>query len=150
MAARTVSKGVRSAARKQVAPLQWAKIGLTAALVAVGFVLLVQAAALSLWPEAAAFKPLDSYARSAIFTLIPALVATGVFAWLSKGRDDPATLFAGIALVVLVISIIPDYLMPDPNKTLLASTITAFLHVVAGIIITAGLVVGYRRAARSI
>jgi hypothetical protein len=46
---------------------------------------------------------------------------------------------------VLLLSIIPDYILPVPDKTLLASTITAFLHVVAGVAIVGVLLAGYRR-----
>jgi hypothetical protein len=49
---------------------------------------------------------------------------------------------------VLLISIIPDYVLPVPNKTLLASSVTAFLHVVAALITVVMLVSGYQRRVR--
>ncbi len=126
---------------------QWLTLGLGAAVLATLAVLVAQAIALAVWPAAAAFKPLDSFARSVLFTVVPALVATALFAWLARRRPEPARPFVTIAAVVLVLSFIPDYQLPDPNKTALASTIAAALHVVAAVVIVAVLVVGYRRLA---
>lgn len=46
---------------------QWLTLGLAAALGSVAAVLAVQAIALAIWPDLALFKPLESYARSALF-----------------------------------------------------------------------------------
>ena len=46
---------------------------------------------------------------------------------------------------MLLLSIIPDYLLPVEYKTFLASSVTAFLHVVASLVIVGVLVSGYRR-----
>lgn len=124
---------------------QWLTLGAIAAVLAAAAVLAVQWLALSIWPDAALFKPLDSYPRTALFTIIPAFLATALFAWLAGRRADPARAFVRISLVVLVLSFIPDYILPVPDKTLLASTITAFLHVVAAAVIVGVLVAGYRR-----
>ena len=67
----------------------WLKIGLKTALFSVMTVLIVQALAVAIWPEIRTFKPLDSYPRSALFTLIPALGATAVFAWLVRHQSQP-------------------------------------------------------------
>lgn len=134
-------------ARTQTRPTtgQWLALGAVAALLAAAAVVAVQWIVLSIRPDAALFKPLDSYARTAIFTIIPAFLATALFAWLAGRRSDPARAFIRISLVVLVISFIPDYILPVPDRTLPASTITAFLHVVAAAIIVGVLVSGYRR-----
>lgn len=124
---------------------QWLMLGTIAAVLAAATVLIVQWLALSIWPDAALFKPLDSYPRTALFTIIPAFLATALFAWLAGRRADPACDFIRISLVVLVLSFIPDYILPVSDKTLLASTITAFLHVVAAAVIVGVLVAGYRR-----
>jgi hypothetical protein len=108
-------------------------------------VLLAQALALAAWPDIALFKPLDSYVRAALFVFVPAVGATAVFAWLASRREQPVRDFITLSAVVLLVSIVPDYLLPDANKTLLASTVTAFLHVVAGIITVALLIIGYQR-----
>jgi hypothetical protein len=126
---------------------QWLTLGLTAAAAAILGVLVARAAALAIWPDAALFQPLDTWVRAAIFTLVPALVATGLLAWLARRTGDPVRTFTWIALVVLVLSFIPDYILPVPNRTFTASTIAAFLHVVAAAIIVPILVRGYRRMA---
>lgn len=123
----------------------WVKIGLLAAAVSIAAVLVMQAIAIALFPEIALFKPLDSFARSALFVLVPALGATAIFAWLVNHTEKPVSKFIILSVIVLVISIIPDFVMPDMNKTLLASTVTAFLHVVAGALIVSILVVSYQR-----
>jgi hypothetical protein len=122
----------------------WVRIGAFAAVGSIVVVVIVQALALGLWPEAARFKPLDSYTRSALFTLVPAIGATIVLAQLSRRMAQPIPAFLRVAAVVLLISFIPDYLLPDPNKTLLASSVAAFLHLVAGLVTAGVLVAGYQ------
>ena len=127
---------------------QWIGLGALAATLAVVAVLAVQAIAIALWPDVALFKPLDSYARAALFTIIPAFAATALFAWLARRRAAPERAFLRIAAVVLLLSFIPDYLLPVPDKTFLASSVAAFLHIVAAAVIVAVLVAGYRRLSR--
>lgn len=125
----------------------WFPIGLVTAIASVLAVLILQAIALFLWPELALFKPLDSYARSALFTLVPAVGATALLAWLVARRPRPVSAFLKMAAAVLIVSIIPDYLIPVAHKTLLASTVTALLHVTAATVTVLVLVAGYRRLA---
>lgn len=124
---------------------QWLRLGLTAAVAGVIAVLIVQVVAIAIWPEIARFKPLDSLARTALFTFVPAMGATALFAWLARRKTDPVPGFLAISVVVLLLSIIPDYLLPVEYKTFLASSVTAFLHVVAAAVIVSVLVAGYRR-----
>ena len=131
--------------RSKPAANQWLILGALAAVVATAAVLIVQAIAIAIWPDIVLFKPLDSYARAALFTIIPAFAATGLLAWLAARRADPVRTFVPIAAVVLLLSFIPDYLLPVPDKTFLASSVAAFLHVVAAAAIVAVLVGGYRR-----
>jgi hypothetical protein len=121
------------------------RAGAIAAVASVAAVLLVQAVATALWPEIALFKPLDSYARTVLFTLVPAVAATALFAWLARRSKKPIQRFVQISAVVLVLSIIPDFLLPVEHKTFLASSVTAFMHVVAAAVIVAVLVISYRR-----
>lgn len=127
---------------------EWIKLGLFTALVSIVVVLAVQALAIALWPEIALFAPLDSYARSALFTLLPVVGATVLLAWLVRRQERAVRRFIMISVIVLLISIIPDYILPVPNKTLLASSVTAFLHVVAALITVIMLVTGYQRRVR--
>ncbi|MCP4357006.1 MAG: hypothetical protein GY796_03185 [Chloroflexi bacterium] len=126
---------------------QWILLGLMTAVTSVLAVLIVQVIAIAIWPEITLFKPLDSYARAAVFTLIPAIGATALFAWLVAHKPRPVQTFIRIAVVVLIISIIPDYLIPVAHKTFLASTVAAVLHVVAAVVTVFVLVTGYQRQA---
>jgi len=137
-------------ARVQTAPTlrQWAVVGAIAAIAAVVAVLIVQAIAIALWPEVALFKPLDSYPRTVLFTIIPTFIATGLFAWLAMRQATPERTFLRIAAIVLLLSFLPDYLLPVANRTLLASSVAAFLHVIAAAVIVTILVTGYRRLSR--
>jgi hypothetical protein len=123
----------------------WVKLGFIAAVISVAAVLVVQSLAIAFWPEIALFAPLDSYVRSVIFTLVPALGATVLFAWLVNRMARPVRTFIAISAVVLVISFIPDYILPVPDKTILASTVAAFLHIVAAVPQLLILVIGYQR-----
>ena len=127
---------------------EWIKLGLLTALVSIVAVLTVQAPTIALWPEIALFAPLDSYARSALFTLIPVVGATVLLAWLVRRQERAVRRFIMISVIVLLISIIPDYILPVPNKTLLASSVTAFLHVIAALITVVMLVTAYQRRVR--
>ena len=126
----------------------WVKIGLKTAVFSVIAVLIVQAVALAIWPEVRVFKPLDSYPRSAVFTLIPALGATAVFAWLARHQAQPAKKFIILSAALLLLSFIPDYALPLEGKTLLGSSVAAFMHLVAGIVTVATIVTSYRNQAR--
>ena len=126
---------------------RWLRIGLQAAAGSIIAVLLTQAIILSLWPDLAAFKPLDNYARSALFTFVPAVGATAVFARLAKTQDRPVAKFMWIAAGVLLLSFIPDFILPVPYRTLPASTAAAFMHLIAGIVTVTLILVGYNRSA---
>ncbi len=141
----TIPSTIRRQPTAHIETKTWAYIGIGTAVVSIAAVLVVQALALAIWPEIAIFKPLDNYARSALFVFVPVLGATAVFAWLVSRRERPIRDFITLATVILLVSIIPDYALPDASKTLLASTVTAFLHVVAGAITVALLIIGYQR-----
>jgi hypothetical protein len=125
----------------------WIKIALKTVLFSIIAVLMIQALAVAIWPEIALFKPLDSYPRSALFTLVPAIGATVVFAWLVKHQNQPVKKFIILSGVLLLLSFIPDYALPLENKTFLASSVAAFMHLVAGIVTVATIVISYRNQA---
>lgn len=127
----------------------WVRSGLLAAAASIVAVLAQQALALAIWPEIAAFQPLDNYGRTVLFVLVPTVAATAIFVWLSARSADPVGTFVKLALAVLVLSFIPDFVLPVPNKSLLASAVAASLHVTAAVIITGLLVSGYRRATQT-
>lgn len=137
----------KTQAKANMTNSEWGKLGLSTAVVSIVAVVAVQALTIAIWPEIALFAPLDSYIRSAIFTLVPAIGATALLAWLVAKQTQPIKKFITISVVVLIISIIPDYILPVEYKTILASSITAFLHVVAVLVIVPVLVIGYQRHA---
>jgi hypothetical protein len=120
-------------------------MGFMAALISVIGVLLARAGIVALWPDLAAFDPLGSVPRAILFTAVPAVAATGIFAWLAARRERPLAAFVKLAAVVLVLSFIPDFVLPIPNKTVAASAAAAFLHVVAAVAIVGVLVKSSRR-----
>jgi hypothetical protein len=143
MSSRAISGTLKQA---RLTPTQWLWTGLQAALAAILAVLAVQAVILAVWPELASFKPLDSYARSALFTFIPVMGATGVLAWVVKTQANPVEKFIWISAGVLLVSFIPDFVLLVPGRTLLSSSAAAVLHLVAGLVTVTFLVTGYRRA----
>ena len=126
---------------------EWLKIGLKTALFSILSVLVIQAIALAIWPEIALFKPLDSYPRSVLFTLVPAIGATGVFAWMAKHQSQPVKKFIILSGILLLLSFIPDYALPLEGKTLLGSSVAAFMHLAAGIVTVTTIITGYRNRA---
>jgi cytochrome bd-type quinol oxidase subunit 2 len=138
---------VHKEAKTTIKRNDWVKIGLKTALFSVIAVLIVQAVALAIWPEVRVFKPLDSYPRSALFTLVPAIVATAVFAWLARHQPQPVKKFVILSVVLLLLSFIPDYALPLEGKTLLGSSVAAFMHLVASVVTVATIVTSYRNRA---
>lgn len=133
--------------KAQLGAGEWIRLGFVTAVVSIAAVLAVQALAIAQWPEIALFAPLDNYARSALFTLVPVVIATFMLAWLVGRQDRAIQRFITISVIVLLISFIPDYILPVPNKTVLASSVAAFLHVVAAFTTVFMLVTGYQRRA---
>lgn len=142
MATQTISN---SEAKVEMRRMDWVKTGIKTALFSITAVLIVQALALAAWPEIALFKPLDSYPRSALFTLVPAVGATIVFAWMVKHVSNPVKKFVTLSVILLLLSFIPDYALPLENKTLLASSVAAFMHLMAGGVTVSTIVASYRR-----
>ncbi len=124
---------------------QWVILGAMAAVLATIAVLIVRAIAIAVWPEVALFFPLGNPVQAIVLTTLGAIGATALFAWLTANKSDPVQKFLKISVIVLLISFIPDYILPDPYITFLASTVTAFLHVVAAVVILLVLLTGYKR-----
>ena len=146
MATQTISSARKPA---KLTKTGWLRIGLQAAIASVLAVLGTQAVILAAQPGLAAFKPLESYPRTALFTFIPALAATAVFAWLVKNQKEPQVKFIWISAGVLLLSFIPDYILPVPNRTFAASSAAAFLHLVAGIVTVTLILAGYGRSSKA-
>lgn len=140
------SASVAKAQSRSLSMNTWMRLALSTALASIVAVLIIQALTIALWPEIALFAPLDSYPRSALFTAIPVIGATMLLGWLAQRQQRPVRTFMIISVIVLLVSFIPDYVLPVPNKTMLASTVAAFLHVVAAVMTVGMLVRGYERA----
>ena len=85
------------------------------------------------------FVVLANVSTTIIFTLVPAIVAVLLYAALLRVTGDPARVFAIIAAIVLVVSLIPDfaYIPTVPGATAGQTAILVLMHVVA-----AGVIVG--------
>ena len=85
------------------------------------------------------FLPLANVSGAIIFTIVPAIVAVLLYAILLRFARRPARVFAIIAAVVFVVTLIPDFtLIPAaPGATAGQTAILVLMHVVA-----AGVIVG--------
>jgi hypothetical protein len=88
------------------------------------------------------FQPLAGPGPVIFFTTIGALGAVGVYAIVRRVTQEPDVVFRWIALVVLVLSIMPDmWLLTDaaaetfPGATTTAVTVLMTLHIVAAAVI---------------
>jgi hypothetical protein len=73
-----------------------------------------------------------------LFTVVPAIVAVLVYAVLTRFSGNPARIFTNIAVVVLIVSLIPDltYIPSVPGATSGQTAILMLMHVVAaGVIV---------------
>ncbi len=85
------------------------------------------------------FLPLATVNGTILFTLVPALVATLLYAVLLRFAGNPARTFAIVATVVFVVTLIPDftYIPAVPGATAGQTAILVLMHVVAvGVIIS--------------
>jgi hypothetical protein len=72
-----------------------------------------------------------------LFTLVPAIVAVLLYAALMHFTSNPARIFTNIAIVVLVLSLIPDltYIPSVPGASSGQTAILMVMHVVAAAVI---------------
>lgn len=100
------------------------------------------------WPRigirTALFEPLYSYPRSTLFSLVQAIGATGVSAWMAKRQNQPAKKILNLISVLQPLSFVPDFARRLENKTMLGIRAAAFMHLAAGVIIVATIVTGNR------
>ena len=141
----TTNDSVQLANDAPLSNTNWIKAGLIAGALAAVVVLLAQLLALQAFPEAATFEPLRSYPRTVAFVMIPALLASRLYAWLIRHSARPVATFVAISFVVLLLSFIPDFALPLGGKTALGSTIAAGLHVIAAVIIVPVLILLHRK-----
>jgi hypothetical protein len=72
-----------------------------------------------------------------LFTVVPAIVAVLLYAALMRFTSDPARIFKNIAVVLLIVSLIPDltYIPSVPGATSGQTAVLMLMHVVAAIVI---------------
>src|SRR5918997_1702027 len=96
------------------------------------------------------FVVLANASGTILFTVVPAIVAVLLYAALMRFTSNPARIFTNIAVVVLIVSLIPDltYIPSVPGATSGQTAILMLMHVVAaGVIVwTLTTLTGSRRA----
>lgn len=72
-----------------------------------------------------------------LFTVVPAIVAVLLYAALMRFTSNPARIFTNIAIVVLILSLIPDltYIPSVPGASSGQTAILMVMHVVAAAVI---------------
>jgi hypothetical protein len=72
-----------------------------------------------------------------LFTVVPAIVAVLLYAVLVRFTSNPARIFTNIAVIVLIVSLIPDltYIPSLPGATSGQTAVLMLMHVVAAVVI---------------
>ena len=83
------------------------------------------------------FVVLANASGTILFTVVPAIVAVLLYAILLRFSSNPARIFTNIAIVVLILSLIPDltYIPSVPGATSGQTAILMLMHVVAASVI---------------
>src|SRR5215204_6309899 len=83
------------------------------------------------------FVVLANPSATILFTVVPAIVAVLLYAALIRFTSNPARIFTNIAVVVLIVSLIPDltYIPSVPGATSGQTAILMLMHVVAAVVI---------------
>jgi hypothetical protein len=83
------------------------------------------------------FIVLANVSATILFTVVPAIVAVLLYAVLVRFSGNPARIFTNIAVVVLIVSLIPDltYIPSVPGATSGQTAILMVMHVVAAAVI---------------
>jgi hypothetical protein len=96
------------------------------------------------------FVVLANASGTILFTVVPAIVAVLLYAALVRFSGNPARIFTNIAVVVLIVSLIPDltYIPSVPGATSGQTAILMLMHVVAaGVIVS--MLTSFTRSPRS-
>jgi hypothetical protein len=88
------------------------------------------------------FVVLANPSATILFTVVPAIVAVLLYAALIRFTSNPARIFTNIAVVVLILSLIPDltYIPSVPGATSGQTAILMVMHVVAAVVIVSMLI----------
>jgi hypothetical protein len=96
------------------------------------------------------FVVLANASGTILFTVVPAIVAVLLYAALLRFIRNPARIFTNIAIVVLILSLIPDltYIPSVPGASSGQTAILMLMHVVAAVVIVGMLTRLTRQQAR--
>jgi hypothetical protein len=83
------------------------------------------------------FPPLASVGGAVIFTVVPAIVAVLLYAALLKFAANPVRVFTIIAVIVLIVSWIPDltYIPSVPGASTAQTAVLMLMHLIAAVVI---------------
>src|SRR5215204_1642342 len=121
-------------------PVSWGRfalVGLGTVAAAVIANLLVYALGSAVVGYDQEFIVLANPSGTILFTVVPAIVAVLLYAVLMRFTNNPARIFTNIAIVVLILSLIPDltYIPTVPGATSGQTAILMVMHVVAASVI---------------
>src|SRR5829696_4118441 len=116
---------------------RFALIGLATVAAAVLANLLVYAIGSAVVGYDPQFVVLANASGTILFTVVPAIAAVLLYAALVRVTSNPARIFTNIAVVVLILSLIPDltYIPSVPGATSGQTAILMVMHVVAASVI---------------
>jgi len=108
---------------------------IVAAIVATVVVYFIGSALVGYNPQ---FVVLSNVSPTIIFTVVPAAVAVVLYAILMRFTANPARVFTIIAVVVLILSLIPDitYIPTVPGASGPQTAVLMVMHIVAAVLIT--------------
>src|SRR5215203_4677898 len=121
-------------------PVSWGRfalVGLGTVAAAVIANLLVYALGSAVVGYDPRFIILANASGTILFTVVPAIVTVLLYAALMRFTSDPARIFKNIAVVLLIVSLIPDltYIPSVPGATSGQTVVLMLMHVVAAIVI---------------
>jgi hypothetical protein len=95
------------------------------------------------------FIVLANASGTILFTVVPAIVAVLLYAVVMRFSGNPARIFTNIAVVVLIVSLIPDltYIPSVPGATSGQTGILMVMHIVAAVVIV-GILTRFTRSPR--
>jgi len=85
------------------------------------------------------FIVLANVSATILFTVVPAIVAVLLYAALPRYSRNPERVFTTIAVVVLIVSLIPDllYIPTVPGASAGQTAVLMVMHIVAAVVIVA-------------
>ncbi|PGF15278.1 hypothetical protein CP556_03460 [Natrinema sp. CBA1119] len=77
-----------------------------------------------------------NYAPVSLFTTLGVVGATVTYGVLTRVADDPNRLFAAVAAIVLLLSLVPDFTVipSEPGGSLVAGAILGAMHVATAVV----------------